>query len=224
MRDVFEIFYQKQPVESKLQTFGFKHEGENFVYNTLIFNAAFTLYVTVFKTGKVTYRVIDNDTKDEYLPLRINDITGSFVGAIKTESEAVLREIAEKCFVLNVFQSPQTQRIIEHVRLKYKDELEFLWPRFPNCAVWRRKDTQKWYGVVLTVSQNKLGLSSSEKVEIADLRGKPDVILKETDYRTVFPGWHMNKKNWYTVILNDSLSTADLQERIEKSYLLAINK
>lgn len=51
----------------------------------------------------------------------------------------------------------------------YQDELEFLWKRFPDNAVYRRKDTGKWYGAMLTISKQKLGLDSSEKVVILDL-------------------------------------------------------
>ena len=38
----------------------------------------------------------------------------------------------------------------------YCDELEFLWQKFPDNAVWRRKDNKKWYGALLTVSKEKL--------------------------------------------------------------------
>ena len=40
-------------------------------------------------------------------------------------------------------------------------------------------------------------------------------------YTGIKPGWHMNKKTWYTVILDGSVSTADICRRIDDSYALA---
>ena len=39
--------------------------------------------------------------------------------------------------------------------------------------------------------------------------------------QTVFPGYHMNKKHWYTIILDNSISTSEICRRIDDSYLLA---
>ncbi|MCD7888742.1 MAG: MmcQ/YjbR family DNA-binding protein [Oscillospiraceae bacterium] len=36
-----------------------------------------------------------------------------------------------------------------------------------------------------------------------------------------YPGWHMNKKSWYTVILDESVRDEELFERIRSSYELA---
>ena len=63
-------------------------------------------------------------------------------------------------------ESKQSKELIDYIRKTYGDELEFLWKKFPKNAIWRRKDTQKWYGIVLTVSKKKLGLPDDESVEI----------------------------------------------------------
>lgn len=103
----------------------------------------------------------------------------------------------------------------------YCDELEFLWQKFPDNAVWRRKDNKKWYGALLTVSKEKLGLPSKETTEIIDLRLEPDKIASQIDRVRYFPGWHMNKKSWYTIILDGSVETAEICSRIHNSFLLA---
>lgn len=36
-----------------------------------------------------------------------------------------------------------------------------------------------------------------------------------------YPGWHMNKKRWYTIVLNGSISDENLKEKIRESYELA---
>ncbi len=40
---------------------------------------------------------------------------------------------------------------------------------------------------------------------------------------TVLPGYHMNKKHWNTIILNDSISASQIQLFIDESYHLVYN-
>ena len=130
-------------------------------------------------------------------------------------------EVSEKHRSQSVFKSDQAQNIIQYLRDIYNDELEFLWPRFPNNAVFRRKDTGKWYGALLTLSGKKLGLDPDEIIEIIDLRARPEEIASLVDMRKYFPGYHMNKKNWYTVCLDGSVQTDEIFKRIDDSYRLA---
>lgn len=48
--------------------------------------------------------------------------------------------------------------------------------------------------------------------------------LREEHPDTIFPGYHMNKKYWNTVIVNGSLSNKQLQEFIDDSYKLVRGK
>ena len=149
------------------------------------------------------------------------DAQGSFVGDVRTAIEKALRSISEKCYEVSVFQAEQSKAIIAYVREKYGDELEFLWEKFPDNAVWRRRDNKKWYGAILTVQKKKLGVSSDETVEIVDLRAKPENIEKFVDSKTYFPGWHMNKKHWYTIILDNTVPFEEICKKLDESYLLA---
>ena len=120
-----------------------------------------------------------------------------------------------------VFQSAQAQAIIRYVADEYGDELEFLWQKFDDNAIWRRRDTGKWYGLLAVVSRQKLGQQADERVEIIDLRLDPAELAMTVDHQRYFPGWHMNKKHWYTIILDGSVSTAEICRRIDESYRLA---
>ena len=51
----------------------------------------------------------------------------------------------------------------------------------------------------------------------------PDKAIELRDqYDVVQPGYHMNKKHWNTVIMNGSLSNAQLKEMIDDSYNLIV--
>lgn len=215
-----DIFYKKKRNRNKLIRFGFAAKENRWVYDTAIMNGTFTLQVAVLENGCVDTELAEAETKEPYI-LYKTDAAGAFVGEVRAEIEAVLRQIAEECFEPSVFQSEQTLQIIDYVRDTYGDELEFLWPKFSDNAVWRRKDSSKWYGIVLTVSKRKLGLSTDEIAEILDLRLEQEQMSGTVDHQRYFPGWHMNKKSWYTIILDDSVPTEEICSRIDESYRLA---
>lgn len=43
-------------------------------------------------------------------------------------------------------------------------------------------------------------------------------------YTSILPGYHMNKKHWNTIIVNDSLNNKQLKQFIYDSYLLVGKK
>lgn len=160
------------------------------------------------------------ESGEPYILYRTN-AAGAYVGQVRAAVAAVLTDIAGRCYDAAVFQTGQTQMAIAHIRAQYGDELEFLWPSSPENAVWRRKDSQKWYGALLTVRGSKLGLPTDRTVEILDLRMQPqdrDRLLAQAHY---YPGWHMNKKSWYTLVLDGGVPDEELRLRIAESYALA---
>ncbi len=163
---------------------------------------------------------MEHASGEEYV-LYKTDAVGAFVGEVRAAVSAILQDVADACYETAVFKTEQAVRIITYVREKYGDELEYLWERFPDNAVWRREDSEKWYGALLTVSRRKLGVDSDETVEIIDLRSAPEVLDSLIDNEHYFPGWHMNKKHWYTIILDESVPLEEICRRIDESYLLA---
>lgn len=215
-----EIFKKRKVVISKLAGYGFKKSGSSYKYTKILAASDFEMTVTVAKGGKVSAVVTDPDT-GEYT-LHLTNSAGSFVGKVRTEYEELLLDIAESCFEPDVFKAEQTKRLIMYVREKYGRELEFLWDKFEGAAVWRRGDTNKWFAAVLTVTRAKLGLDSDEVVEIIDLRLPPEEMAALVDGKRYFGGWHMNKKHWYTMILDGSVEFEELCRRVDKSYSLAV--
>ena len=178
-----------------------------------------TVFVT--KTGEISTKLLDPDSGEEYVLHRDPLAKGAFVGKIRMEYGRILELIANKCFENDVFQSDYAHKVIRYVRQTYGDELEFLWERFPDNAIFRRKDTGKWYGALLVLSRRKLGLASDDLVDILDLRIKSGEIETLVDKEKFFPGYHMNKKHWFTVCLDGSVPMEEIFRRIDDSYLLA---
>lgn len=118
----------------------------------------------------------------------------------------------------DVFESEQTRRVVEYAAERYGDRPEFLWPKYPRCAVFRRRDVGKWYAAILYVPRNKLGLPGDESVEILNLKVPESELDYLIDGKLFLPGYHMNKRRWFSICLDGSLSTEEIFERIDASY------
>jgi len=138
--------------------------------------------------------------------------------------ENALKEIAETCFDQAVFKSLLTGDVIAYARDTFGEEPEFLWERYPDNAVLRRKDNRKWYAALLTVAGNKVGLASDDIVTIADLRADENDVPELIKRRGFAPAWHMNKKHWFTVLLDGSVELSEIIGLLVKSRELAAKK
>jgi len=220
--DIIEtIFRYKVADFNKLETYGFEKENDVYTYKTTLPSSGFLMTIKITKQGKITTLVIDQAINEPYTLHLVDRAVGAFVGKIKSEYEEVLNDISNKCFTKKVFQSEQAQAITSYCLEKYGDELEFLWKKFDDNAIIRRQDNKKWYLLMIIVSRRKLGFDSDEKVEIIDLRMKLEDIETKVDGKNYFGGYHMNKKSWITICLDDTLPTETIFSLIDDSYKLA---
>lgn len=216
-----DLFVRKTLNVEKALLFGFEKNESNYKYEADILDGMFRLQVVISSIGNVDTNLFESDTGEEYVLYKTNSV-GSFVGEVRTKIEDVLIQVANNCYDIEIFKSPQSKEVISYVRDRYGDELEYLWEKFPDNAVWRRKDTKKWYGAILTVAKDKLGLDSNEIAEIIDLRVQPQKMQALLSNKNYYPGWHMNKKNWYTIVLDGSVETEEIYKCIDESYRLAL--
>ena len=215
------LFSDRKANPTALLHYGFELVNGRYVYQTTLAKGQMRLKVTIEGEDRVMTDLLDNETGERYVLPLLDNAMGSFVGVLNEEYEAILRHIEASCFEKDLFQSEQARQLIDYIRKKYGDELEYLWDKFPKYAVWRRKDSRKWYGILLTVSADRLGFNSTELLEILDLRIKPEELTDLIDQEKYFFGYHMNKKHWLTICLNDSVPTDEIFKRLDKSYKLA---
>lgn len=124
-----------------------------------------------------------------------------------------------------MFKSPQAHELIKFVRKKYNRELEFLWARSPDDGIWRRADNDKWFGGIFHVRANRIMPNASDEIiEILDIRCTPDMIDFIVDKKMIFPGWHMNKRHWITIILDGRMKMSQIENLLNSSYRIAGEK
>ena len=213
-----EIFRKTKIDFEKIIKYGFKKDKSLYKYSKNIMNNTFRVDIEIDKEGKVKGKVYDLSFGDEYTNFRIEDSTGSFVGQVRDEFKAVLKDIRSNCFTMKAFIYEQSNRITNEIREKYGDEPEFEWEKFQGYAIFRNRDSKKWYGIIMNISKSKLGENSTDEVEIINIKLEPNEIEHLLKQDGFYPAYHMNKKNWITVILNDTISDENIMSLIEKSY------
>ncbi len=115
-------------------------------------------------------------------------------------------------------QSSQRNRIIQHVQDVYGVEAEYLWADTPDAAVFRHPGSKKWFGIIMNVLSNRLGLDGEGTVDIINVKCGPVMtgsLLTETGF---LPAYHMNKTNWVTILLNDTVPDEQITPLLELSY------
>ena len=215
-----ELFAKRRLVPEKLLAYGFRKAGDAYVYQTVLPVSRFELTVTVAPEGTVSTVLMDEAANEEYTLHRVPGASGAFVGAVRDAYEAALLDIAARCAERDVFKTANAKAVIRYIEETYGDGPEYLWDKFPDNAVFRIPANQKWYAALLRVSGAKLGLSTDAMTDSLDLKAEPETISELVDGERYLPGYHMNKKHWYTIPLEGGVPLPEICERIDASYAI----
>ena len=219
-----EIFKRFTPDFEKLIKYGFSKDRNSYVIVKHFSKNDFLAKISVSPKGKITGVVYDNENGDEYLPLRLEYNEGAFVGEIKTEYEKILTDIRKNCFTENYFVTSQANRIAQNIIEKYGDSPVFMWEKFPTYGVFKNGKNNKWYGIIMYIERAKLDNHSEDKVEVINLKLNKDDIFDLCKKDGIYPAWHMNKKYWVSVTLDDTLPDDEVMKYIEESYSYTVVK
>ena len=116
------------------------------------------------------------------------------------------------------------EEIFKYAKEKFGTIPEYLWAKFPNYAVLRNSENSKWYAIIMSIPQKRLGLKSEEHIDILDVKCDPILIGSLLNNNGYLPGYHMNKSNWITLLLDGSVPKDDVFNLIDLSYELTANK
>ena len=221
MREIKDFIKNKKINLKRLKEFGFKLIDNSYYYHTFLLKNQFKMTVKINLDNSIFTEIIDIETNEPYLLHLLEMKRNGYSEKVYKEYSEVLEKIKKKCFEDEIFKANYTKEIINYIKNKYGDELEFLWEKSPKNAVVRRKSSNKWYVVLLTISKRKISLNSDEIIEIINLHNNPEEIKKLIDYKKYFPAYHMNKKHWCTICLDGTVNLEEIYKKIDISYELA---
>ena len=211
----------RKPNIEKLLACGFRETETGLVRETLLEEVNMRFRIDISSVGVLTSRISDIDSDEEYVLHKVKQAEGAFVGRIREIYDSTMEDIVYNCFEPDVFKTADALFLLAYVKERYGDCLEFLWEKLSDNAVLRRKDNRKWYAAMLPIRGDRIGLRTNEIVEIIDLRLEPDEMEATIDHKSFFPGYHMNKKHWYSILLDGSVPRDEIIRRIDESYRIA---
>ena len=218
---MFEIFKSYQFNQEKASAYGFIENRGVWNDTFQILDGDFVMNVSI-TTDNVSFQVFDQETGDLYPQVHIESMRGTFVGSVRQACLEILYQIRKACFDVQDFICPQTKRIMDQVQEKYGNQLEYLWEKSPDTAVLRHEDSKKWYAVLMRISWAKLDKGREGLVEAVNL--KHDQVTDLLSQKGIYPAFHMNKRYWISLALDDSLSDDDVLDLLEISWNLTLKK
>ena len=221
MREVENFIKDKKIDLKKLEEFGFKLINKSYHYYTSLLKNQFKMSVKINLDNSIFTEITDTETNEPYVLHLLEMKRSGYSEKVYKAYSEILAKIQKECFEDEIFKANYTKEIITYVKNKYEDKLEFLWEKSSKNAVVRRKSSNKWYAVILTVSKRKLNLDSDEIIEVINLHNSPEEIEKLIDNKKYFPAYHMNKKHWCTICLDRTVELKEIYKLIDISYELA---
>ncbi len=214
-----EKVFEKAVIDlSKLKAYGFTVKKGVYQFQKLFMNGDFKAVININKEGKVSGEVYDTASESVYLPLRVEEMSVGFAGQVRALYVDILEDIKAHCCKLNPFALGQTNRISEKIFEIYGDKPDFPWEKYSDCGVFRNPQTDKWYALVMNIDRSKLDKTKNGAVDIMNLKLNEDEILRLHKKKGYYPAYHMNKKSWITLVLDDTLKDDEVFLHIEESY------
>lgn len=212
-----EIFKRTHLNIKKLENYGFEKNDSDYKFSQNFMDDNFRADITVDQNGNVSGKVYDLLSYEEYTSFRIEDNIGEFVSKVKEEYKNILQDIRNNCFEKDYFIFEQSNKITKYIIDKYGHEPEFLWEKYPGYGVFRNKNNDKWYGIIMNIDKSKIDNGTGE-VEILNVKVEEKIIETFLKKKGFYKGYHMNKKNWLTIVLDNTVADEEIFELIDESY------
>ncbi len=206
--------------------YGFENKDVCYSLSKEFLDGDFTAEIRVYENGGVRGRVIDNMVGEEYTPLRMPNYNGAFVGSVREAYEGLLRDVAAKCCSEVAFVSDQSNRIAAAILDRYSVEPDFPWDdgKYSAAGVFRHRNNSKWFGLLMNIDRKLLDSSDTkETVDVLNLKADENKIPALHKIRGIYPAYHMNRKKWISVMLDDTLADGDVLDLINESFRLTDN-
>lgn len=109
---------------------------------------------------------------------------------------------------------------ISYIKRKYDVEPDYPWRKYETNAVFRHRDNNKWFALVMNVRCDKLGITGDGTVDVVNLKVDDpifrDMIIQQ---KGIMPAYHMNKLNWISVLLDGTVSDDQVCDLVDMSFV-----
>ena len=113
---------------------------------------------------------------------------------------------------------------INYVQTAYGVKGDNPWQKDPESPVFRHIGNRKWFALVMRVKKHCIGVDSDEYIDIVNFKCDKVMVDSALGNKGFYPAYHMNKENWITVALNESVPDEKLRMLVDMSYELTRKK
>lgn len=101
----------------------------------------------------------------------------------------------------------------------YHTTPEYPWQRSLESAVLRHENG-KWYGLIMQITRDKLGLPGDSVCDILNVKCDPLMLGSMLMQQGFFPAYHMSKQSWITILLDGSVPADRVCAALQMSHAL----
>ena len=229
MNLIDELFKRyKLSNEKSLIKYGFQKTNENtYFYQTNIDEESFSisLKLTILNDLSYKFNLTFFEDNEEY-PLTnfiLNNFTqttlSDFNLQVLQKITTFLLDLRDFAFIKVEFNNEIANKVSDYIKEVYGASAEFPFKNDPTYAVFRNKENNKWFAMIMDVPFSKIDRINHSKDNSTQyiLNVKADstkipTLIDTYDY--IFKGYHMNSKTWISILLLDN------NEILKHIYLL----
>ncbi|MBO4228746.1 MAG: MmcQ/YjbR family DNA-binding protein [Clostridia bacterium] len=219
-------FRRRRFVPERMLEYGFSETDSGYTLESVLEDCGFSARLTVSSEGKVKGVVWDPLNEEPYTLFRSDSQNGPFVSTVRSAYTRFLDSVSSQCCELLPFGSDQANRIAEWVRIRYGIEPDYPFDEEPyrTTGVFRHPDSRKWFGLVMEVPRKKLFRNRNEEpVSVLNVKADSLKIPLITERDGFFQAYHMSKRNWISILLDDTLEDETVQAALTDSYELTLS-
>ena len=118
-----------------------------------------------------------------------------------------------------------TEKLLAYVKKEYGTVPEYPWASYPDFAVLRHKcapgqKKAKWYGLIMPLERETLGLLGSGKVDVLNVKCDPEMLSFLLMADGYLPAYHMSKSKWVTILLDGTVPFENIKQQLQDSFIL----
>lgn len=212
-------FYQ--PNLPSLIPFGFHFADNRYTYRELFMEGQFEAVVEVDEAAQLSSYVWDCEMEEVYTAHLVTAPAGAFVGQVREGYQSILAQVEEACCIALPFSNDQSNRIAQLIKEEWGDLPDYPFAKSPQTGAFRHPANNKWYALVTQVKRGQLdGSADQELVEIVNIKVYGREIAELLSQPGIYPAYHMSKKAWVSVLLDDIVEDEAIFDLLEKSRYL----
>ncbi|HFR3630492.1 TPA: MmcQ/YjbR family DNA-binding protein [Streptococcus suis] len=201
--------------------FGFIFSDNRYIYREVFMEGQFEAVVEVDEAGQLSSFVWDCEMEEVYTAHLVTAPAGAFVGQVRESYQSILARVEEACCVALPFSKDQSNRIAQLIKEQWGDLPDYPFAKSPETGAFRHPANNKWYALVTQVKRGQLdGSADQELVEIVNLKVDGREIAELLSQSGIYPAYHMSKKTWVSVLLDETVEDQMVFALLEKSRYL----